>query len=576
MKHRITIRLSIILVLWGAWLAGVTCGFAQEINPVEVNGVEVNGKSLQWQRGSSINLGASPLAIQFRFGLASGTNDPRLRLNYKLAGYDSTWQMGGGYMFATVRFCNDAGDLVEQMQFKVRGESAGWNGGLESSPLTHRRETLTVPAGASNFQVVFTSAGPPSTLGIYVIDHLVVSKISSGKPKILLRSPFDEDADEEGINQATNAWLTDGTRPSMAKVVEIGSAPKTKAMAIIDEDPFGHAEWHNAKESAPRVMPNDNMVMEWNEMYSIGESRDHSSVYPTLPAGKFVFQVEEVTILGKPTGRKTELAVRVPRPFWESPWFWGAMAMMVVVVVALSVRYYTSRRMQRAMFLLEQQRALEEERMRIARDIHDDLGARVTQISMMSGMAQKDTTLSEKARAEFDQIYLVSRDLVSALYETVWAVDPENDNVNAMGDYLRQTINEMCTQAQLRCRIHVSPLPLEINVSSRIRHNFSMAAREAVHNIIKHARATLVTARITFADKLFDVSIQDDGCGFDQAGVPAGHGLKNMKRRLEGLGGNCAIESSPGQGTTIHFKLVIGSGDGKSGPNGSQDGSKGV
>jgi signal transduction histidine kinase len=213
--------------------------------------------------------------------------------------------------------------------------------------------------------------------------------------------------------------------------------------------------------------------------------------------------------------------------------------------------------MRRAMLNLEQQRALERERLRIAQDIHDDLGARVTEISLLSGMAESNTGFSEQARAEFCRISLKSRDLVAALYETVWAVNPENDNLEAIGNYLRQRINNQCTQAQLRCRLHISQLPRNIEISSRIRHNISMAAREAMHNVIKHANASQVTVHISFTEMLLTASIQDDGCGFDVTTIPAGNGLVNMRRRLEDIGGSCLIESSRKTGTTVQFRLLV-------------------
>ena len=149
--------------------------------------------------------------------------------------------------------------------------------------------------------------------------------------------------------------------------------------------------------------------------------------------------------------------------------------------------------MRREMVRLKQQRALEQERLRIAHDIHDDLGARVTQISLLSAMAQDNPAFPEKARADFDKISKMSRELVSALYETVWAVNPENDNLDALGNYLCQMVKQLCERTPLRCRFHVLDLPHEVQVSSQTRHNISMAVKEAVHNIIKHAKASEVT-----------------------------------------------------------------------------------
>src|SRR5258708_32632552 len=104
-------------------------------------------------------------------------------------------------------------------------------------------------------------------------------------------------------------------------------------------------------------------------------------------------------------------------------------------------------------------------------------------------MAQENPTFPDKARADFDKVSKMSRELVLALYERVWAVNPENDNLEALGNYLCQIVNQLCERAQVRCRLHMEDLPREIQVSSQTRHNIAMAVKEAVHNVIKHAGA---------------------------------------------------------------------------------------
>jgi signal transduction histidine kinase len=151
----------------------------------------------------------------------------------------------------------------------------------------------------------------------------------------------------------------------------------------------------------------------------------------------------------------------------------------------------------------------------------------------------------------------MSRELVAALYETVWAVNPENDNLEALGNYLCQMAKQLCEQTTLRCRFHVQDLPHDVQVSSQTRHNISLAVKEAVHNIIKHAKASEVTIRMAFADVFLDVSVQDDGSGFQPAENIPGNGLSNMKQRLQNIGGTCFVESKPGHGTTVRMRLRI-------------------
>src|SRR5258708_24791302 len=126
-------------------------------------------------------------------------------------------------------------------------------------------------------------------------------------------------------------------------------------------------------------------------------------------------------------------------------------------------------------------------------------------------MAQENPTFPDKARADFDKVSKMSRELVAALYETVWAVNPENDNLEALGNYLCQMVKQLCEQTALRCRFHVQDLPHDVQVSSQTRHNINLVVKEAVHNIIKHARASEVTIRMAFTDGVMDVSVHYDG-----------------------------------------------------------------
>jgi signal transduction histidine kinase len=289
----------------------------------------------------------------------------------------------------------------------------------------------------------------------------------------------------------------------------------------------------------------------------VGDTR--AATYSKLPPGDFWFRVQEITALGLPTGIEDCLRVHVPVPLSEAPLFWPAVLTSLVAVSVLSTRSLAWYRMRREVARLRQQRALEHERLRIAQDIHDDLGARVTQISLFSAMAQDNPVLPAKARADFDNISRMTRELVTALYETVWAVNPENDNLDALGNYLCQLVNQLCNQAKLRCRFDVGDLPSQIQVSSQTRHNITMAVKEAVHNIIKHANAEEVHLHVGFADGLLDIIVRDDGTGFAPANQSPGSGLNNMKRRLADVGGSCRIDSQLGRGTEIEMRMTLNS-----------------
>ena len=545
----------------------LACGlsaYGQSTNLLQIQSVSVDGTliSVGGLMGK-VRLGISPKNVSFTFG--PGTNSSRLftRLCYRLDGYETNWNADSGQMRVSISFCDETKQKIREDSFKVGGDSLGWNGTLENSTLIHRQETSIVPPGASRLWVTVSSAGPPSSVGLYVVKDLVVTKnlSGSGVRDALLRS--DDAIDESTSNwvrdgTSPKAWIRDGTHPNMAKIVELGQYSKAKALAILDNDPMGHAEWHNNYENAPQVNPNDRITIEWNELYTMGVGDDLSShSYVDLPPGEYRFHVSELTALGIPTGVEASLDVVISPPIWRQPIFLAISIFLVILLAVGSSRYYTWRIMRHEMARIERQRELEQERLRIARDIHDDLGARATQISMLSSMSPNNQAFPDNARADLDRIFNLSRELIAALYQTIWTVSPEYDNLYALGNYICQTADRLCGSAQIRYRLQVENLPRHVQVSSQTRHNIIMMVKESVHNVIKHAKASEVTIKVTFGRNILRISIQDNGCGFEPATAPAGDGLTNMKRRLQDIGGTCVVESQPGQGTTVHMQLLI-------------------
>jgi signal transduction histidine kinase len=247
----------------------------------------------------------------------------------------------------------------------------------------------------------------------------------------------------------------------------------------------------------------------------------------------------------------------VPPPFWRTSWFWTLSGFSVAGLIFGIWRYMAWHSTRLELLRLRGERALEQERLRISRDIHDDLGARITEISLASALAKNKPSLPPSASADFDHISRLSRELVAALYETVWAVSPENDNLDALGNYLCQMSNHLCENAHLPCRWSIAELPSEFQVSSQLRHNITMAVKEAVHNVIKHSKASELTLRVEFEHGVLVVYVRDNGCGFTVNGCASGNGLTNMDRRMQDIGGSCVVESEPEKGTSVQLRLAL-------------------
>lgn len=204
----------------------------------------------------------------------------------------------------------------------------------------------------------------------------------------------------------------------------------------------------------------------------------------------------------------------------------------------------------------ELQRASEQERSRIARDLHDDLGSSLTEISLLAGLGMSHAD-REAANERFGVIAGKARSLVNSLDAIVWAADPEEDQMEAFADYLAANARVFLESSGIVCRFKV-PIELPgIKLDGRVRHDLFLAVKETLNNIVRHAGASEVEFGMNLTDHTLEIAIADNGRGFDPQHVARGNGLANLESRLAGIGGTCAIESSPGKGTKVRMKLDL-------------------
>ena len=199
---------------------------------------------------------------------------------------------------------------------------------------------------------------------------------------------------------------------------------------------------------------------------------------------------------------------------------------------------------------LERQHAVERERSRIARDIHDDLGASLNLIAVLGDLAKK-----EKTDERIEKMSTTARQAVTSLDEIVWAVNPRNDTLAHLVDYAGQYATGYLRAAGIRCLLDVPEVLPSSEVPSDVRHNLFLVIKEGLQNIVKHSRATEVWLRVTTGPSL-RIVIEDNGKGFENnAPDPWADGLRNMRERMSEIGGECRVESRVGTGTTITIEL---------------------
>ena len=291
--------------------------------------------------------------------------------------------------------------------------------------------------------------------------------------------------------------------------------------------------------------------------------------YSYLRPGNYVFRVIACNNDGVWNESGAALGFAVLPHFWETWWFDAGTAIAGALLVGGGVWSVARRRAQRKLQLLERQQAVEQERARIARDIHDDLGASLTRITMLSHTVSTEFQGDARGAAAAGEVHRTARELTRALDEIVWAVDPRHDSLDSLANYLGGYAQDFLSAAGIACRLDLPMRLPDWTMTAEVRHKLFLAFKEALHNVVKHARAREVAVSLEFRGRGFVVKVADDGRGFGpppdagstMAATPAksgaaGHGLANMRNRLAEIGGHCEWESRPGLGTQV--RLVVG------------------
>jgi len=251
--------------------------------------------------------------------------------------------------------------------------------------------------------------------------------------------------------------------------------------------------------------------------------------------------------------------------FWERRWFIALVVFLLLVWTATTIRLVERRRYQRQLQRAAQERALERERARIAQDLHDDLGSSLTRISLLSTLLQADKDEPEQVTLHAGKLSEAADQTVRALEEIVWAVRPGSDSLQSLVEYIAHFANEAFEDNPTRCRLDLphdlpaKPLPPDE------RHNIFLIVKEALTNALRHAGAKEVHVQAKVSADSLEILVQDDGCGFEPAMPPMEgkrHGLGNMRRRAEAIGGTLELQSTPGKGTSVRLVVHLANGTG--------------
>jgi signal transduction histidine kinase len=270
-----------------------------------------------------------------------------------------------------------------------------------------------------------------------------------------------------------------------------------------------------------------------------GAKTDRSIAYSNLGPGRYTFLVRAIAANGAVSGESASVSFTVLTPIWRRAWFIA----MVVVAVGLLGRAVYQRRVGR---LLE----LANMRTRIASDLHDDIGANLTRIALLSDAAQHDN-------GHDASIGRIARESVGTMADIVWAIKPERESLIDLTRRMRQQADDLFVPRDIELRFNAPSAEADISLPVDLRRDVLLFFKETLTNVARHSHCTRVEIDLSLDGPRLTLVVTDNGRGFDLKAEHQGQGLRSLARRAANLKASLSIASEHGHGTTISLGVPL-------------------
>ncbi|MFI5219922.1 MAG: two-component regulator propeller domain-containing protein, partial [Bacteroidia bacterium] len=283
------------------------------------------------------------------------------------------------------------------------------------------------------------------------------------------------------------------------------------------------------------------------------ETKNKTVEFSALDPGKYIFQLRAKKY-NSDWSKPEVLKFEITAPIWGTLVFRLVVANSLILVLYFLLNNIVSRKYRRQLALYEQQRALQLERNRISTDMHDDLGADLTNIVILTKIASKTIKLEGEQKSKLEKIATASNDVINKMNEIIWALNPANDTLRNLISYLHRYAKEYLDLNERKISIKIPTTVPDVSLKAAYRRNIFLILKESLHNIVKHSGADNVEIEININNerRRFNLNIKDNGKGFsvsDKTG--SGNGLLNMRKRMTEIKGVVNIESSVGHGSVV-------------------------
>ncbi|MCA2004317.1 MAG: histidine kinase [Ignavibacterium sp.] len=268
------------------------------------------------------------------------------------------------------------------------------------------------------------------------------------------------------------------------------------------------------------------------------------ATYTNLSPGEYVFKVRGSNSDGIWNENYASLTVIISPPFWKTYWF-----IALVTLIAVLILYYVFTIRIRSLLAIEKLKS------RLAADLHDNIGAGLTEISILSEVASRKS--GQQNFNELKKISESSRQLVDNMSDIVWVVNPEKDSLHDLVVRIKNSYSEILQLLNCELKIQDIQKLKKIKIPIDVKQNLYLILKEAFNNAIKHSKASLILMSFETKDDILKIILRDNGIGMDLNKINFGNGISNMKKRAQAIGWKLEIQSAKGNGTSIIFSGKI-------------------
>ncbi len=520
-----------------------------------VRGILVDGQPVAIPANRKpLEIGPGIRRIDFDFGFTGDPGIGQVDVKCQLDGLEEIWRPVDRGMDLTVETLDAGGNSLSLTIFSATRTSPGWGGDALESRLVRRMEPLFIPEKTRMVRVTMNS-GTPDTTGCWIIDDLTLARSSKPEANLWSNGDFSRGERLDQVSGIPEGWTRGGSEPAIARLMLVD----TSALVLLDAEQEHAAFWTCTQPLGIRPAPGgETFLLAWSEACNVISGASLRASYVNLPSGNYTFRA--IAVADGATARTVHLSLPfvILQPFWKHSSFIPSMVAASVLLAGALLFLGYRRRSRHRLAAIKLANAVERDRARIARDLHDDLGTRVS-LMKHTATVVRHTLDSDPSGARLLTVRLerVASELVRAMDGLVWAVNPSNDTLEHLAGHLSGVAQEIFRDAPVSLRISIPTDLPGVNIRSDFRHHFALAVKESLHNVLKHAGPCEASLSLRFEHSSLIAEIADSGPGFDSNKPETGNGLSNLRARAAELGGTCEIQSSPGNGTRVVLRCPL-------------------